>query len=146
VPELSSPSFDPGQRLEVRVPVTNVGERHGTEVVQLYVAPCTLKVVRPVKELKAFAKLSLGPGESSVVVLTLDDRSFARWSAADPALVALIERQAAQAPFMPRPDLPAGRGWVVDPGRYDLHVGRSSADIAHVATVEVGPEAQPPAE
>jgi len=34
-------------------------------------------------------------------------------------------------------DRPARGAWVVDPGTYELHVGRSSADVAHVAAVEV---------
>ena len=140
-PALSATGFGPGDRLTVRVPVTNVGDRHGTEVVQLYVAPRRPRVFRPEKELKGFAKVALGPGEAAVVELVLDDRSFARWSAADDELGLLLERQGAQAPFMPRPDVAAGRGWVVDPGPYDLHVGRSSADIAHVVGIEVDPGA-----
>ena len=38
---------------------------------------------------------------------------------------------------MKPPQAPCGRGWVVDPGAHDLLIGRSSADIAQVVTVDV---------
>lgn len=136
-PELSSPSFAPGERLTVRVPVTNVGDRAGSEVVQLYVAPTSPRAFRPPKELKAFAKVTLAPGETAVAELALDARSFARWADTDPALPALAARQVTQVGWMPPPEDPGPSGWVVDPGAYELHVGRSSADIAHVTTVDV---------
>ena len=55
-----------------RVPVTNTGDRRGAEVVQCYVAPPRRRrlVTRPPKELKAFAKVRLDPGESTTVELT----------------------------------------------------------------------------
>jgi beta-glucosidase len=137
-PTLSADVVAPGEELSVRVPVRNVGDRAGTEVVQLYVAPRRPRAFRPPKELKAFAKVALGPGESSEVDLVLDDRSFARWADPDPVLGALATRLEVQVAWA-RP--PAGvdeHGWVVDPGPYELHVGRSSANIDHVVTVEVG--------
>ncbi len=101
-----------GDVVTVRVPVVNTGPRRGAEVVQCYVAPSTSSTVtRPPKELKAFAKISLDPGEDTVVELTLDPRAFAYW-------------------------YPRDNEWRVDPGPYELHVGRSSADIAHVVSVE----------
>jgi beta-glucosidase len=120
----------------VRVVVTNTGNRPGSEVVQLYVEPVAPSVVRPPKELKAFAKVHLAAGESTTVELALDDRSFAHWQP-DPSSYARIrERQAATTGFvmgqLPT-DPPAG--WRVEPGDYRLHIGRSSADIAHVLTV-----------
>jgi hypothetical protein len=105
--------------------------------VQLYVAPRRPKAFRPPKELKAFAKVALEPGGSAVVELELDDRSFARWADPDPALAELVARQTVQAAWIRPPADVGERGWVVDPGPHDLHIGRSSADIAHVVTVEV---------
>jgi beta-glucosidase len=94
------------------VPVTNTGARRGAEVVQCYVAPPQpSRVVRPPHELKAFAKVWLDPGEETTTVLELDERAFAYWDPVEP-------------------------GWRADPGRYELHVGRSSADVAHVVSVE----------
>jgi beta-glucosidase len=141
-PELSSSTFGPGEQLQVRVPVTNVGDRAGAEVVQLYVAPRRPKAFRPPKELKAFAKVALAPGASTVVELELDDRSFARWSDPDPDLAVLVERMTVQAAWMKPPQGSSERGWIVDSGAHDLHIGRSSADIAHVVTVHV-PEGGP---
>ncbi len=63
----------------VCVTVTNTGEVAGAEVVQLYVAPHTQGIHRPIKELKGFRKVFLQPGESKEVEFTLDDRSFAVW-------------------------------------------------------------------
>jgi beta-glucosidase len=137
VPEPSSASFEPGDRLVVRVPVVNVGDRRGSEVVQLYVAPRRPRAFRPPKELKAFAKVELDPGESAVAELVLDARSFARWADTDPAYVELVTRQGVVAAWMPPPADVEPSGWVVDPGPYDLHLGRSSADIARVVTIEV---------
>jgi hypothetical protein len=141
-PELTSSAFELGGRLSVRVPVTNVGERPGTEVVQLYVAPRRPGAFRPPKELKAFAKVALGPGQSTVVELALDDRSFARWADPDPAMAVLAQRMAAQAAWMRPPAGSDRRGWVVDAGAHDLLIGRSSTDIAQIVTVDV-PEGGP---
>lgn len=64
-------------RLRAKVEVTNTGDRPGSTVVQLYVAPQSALVSRPKKELKAFAKVSLATGEKRVVDLDLDARAFA---------------------------------------------------------------------
>jgi beta-glucosidase len=139
-PQLSAPAFSPGRggSLTVRVPVTNTGERRGAEVVQCYVAPGATRLMRPPKELAAFAKVWLEPGESVVAELTLDDRSFAYWDPGVPERDELA-RRASLVPMAGR-RAPAEPGWRVDPGRYELHVGTSSAAIAHVAPVEVTAE------
>ncbi len=66
----------------VSVTVTNTGAVPGAEVVQLYVAPHTEGLHRPVKELKGFRKVFLNPGESAAVEFALNDRSFAVWDGA----------------------------------------------------------------
>ena len=59
-----------GDRVTVSVPVTNTGDRRGSEVVQCYVGPPQpSRLVRPPKELKAFAKVGLDPGEQTTVAL-----------------------------------------------------------------------------
>ena len=60
----------------VRVTVKNTGARPGKEVVQLYVAPLQSQVARPVKELKAFQKVALQPGEEKVLTFALTDDMF----------------------------------------------------------------------
>ena len=56
--------------------LTNTGPREGTEVMQLYVGSHECGVVRPVRELKAYARVSLRPGETKRVSLTLDADAF----------------------------------------------------------------------
>ncbi|MGG6309495.1 glycoside hydrolase family 3 N-terminal domain-containing protein [Paenibacillus macerans] len=57
--------------VQVKVEVTNTGERAGAEVVQLYLTDVASTVTRPAKELKGFRKVFLQPGESQVVEFTL---------------------------------------------------------------------------
>ncbi len=59
-------------RLTITVPVTNTGNRAGSETVQLYISAKGSKIDRPVKELKAFRKVFLQPGETRNVELTID--------------------------------------------------------------------------
>jgi len=74
-------SFGAADRLDsvVEVPVTNTGERAGSEVVQVYVAPADHVVPRPEKELAGFAKHPLPPGETGIARVQLKERYFARW-------------------------------------------------------------------
>jgi len=136
-PTLSSATFEPGGSLTVSVPVTNTGPRVGAEVVQLYVAPGSCRLARPPKELKAFAKVRLDPGEATVVELVLDDRSFAYWDPGQADWDEVSARPGA-APMMGGPAADRREpGWQVDPGRYDLLVGTSSQAIAHRVPVEI---------
>ncbi len=57
--------------------VTNTGKREGTEVVQMYIRDLVSSVTRPVLELKGFAKVSLGPGETKTVALEITPESLA---------------------------------------------------------------------
>jgi beta-glucosidase len=111
-PSLSSDTFAAGEMVTLSVEVANVGARRGVEVVQCYVAPLEPSVFRPVKELKAFEKVWLEPGERRVVSLELDDRAFSVW---DPSM----------------------RSWRLDPGGFTLHVGRSSVDLPQAVSVHV---------
>jgi beta-glucosidase len=124
-----------GRLVSLDVPVTNTGDRRGCEVVQCYVAPAESRLVRPPKELRAFAKVWLDPGESTTVRLDLDDRAFAYW---DPGQA---DGGEVRAKLEGLPVTRGGRrrepGWQVDPGAYRLHVGRSSVDLAHVVDVEL---------
>lgn len=96
--------------ITVSVSVTNIGSRRGTHVVQVYVAPHQSSVIRPVQELKGFAKVDLSPDESKTVRIELTPRAFAYW----------------------RPD-----GWYVEPGRYDIRVASSSIHIDATATLTI---------
>lgn len=62
-------TFD--DEIKVRVDVSNTGKREGKEVVQLYIRDEYCSVTRPVKELKAFSKVDLSPGETRTVELSV---------------------------------------------------------------------------
>lgn len=136
-PELSAPEFAPGGTLRVSVPVTNTGRRRGAEVVQLYVAPLDPVLTRPPKELKAYEKVWLDPGETATVTFELGDRAFACWDPGDRDWDALRERVAASPMAAYAGERRTHAGWRVDPGRYELHAGRSAAGAAHVVPVRV---------
>ncbi|KAA9009353.1 beta-glucosidase family protein [Histidinibacterium aquaticum] len=94
-----------------RITVENTGPRHGTTVVQLYVAPPEM-AERPLKTLEAFAKLDLAPGERREIHLTLPPRAFARFDG-------------------------DAQGWIIDPGRYRLMAGLSATDIHETMEIEM---------
>ncbi|WP_433582772.1 beta-glucosidase family protein [Paenibacillus amylolyticus] len=98
--------------VNVQVRVTNTGDRAGKEIIQLYVSDVESTVIRPVRELKAFAKLALEPGESKVVSFTLNKRSFAYYNV-------------------------NMKDWHVETGEFDIQVGSSSRDIHVHARVNV---------
>lgn len=87
-PVVDQPAFDGHGLVSVRVKVTNTGARPGSEVVQLYVAPPTSRIERPARELRAFAKLRLSPGETAEAAMTLSARSFSYFDAERNAFVA----------------------------------------------------------
>ncbi|MFE2985765.1 glycoside hydrolase family 3 C-terminal domain-containing protein [Streptomyces sp. NPDC059262] len=98
--------------ITAQVTVTNTGERAGREVVQFYVAKPGSGVVRPVQELKGHAGVTLAPGESRQVTVTLDRPDLAYWDT--------------------RAD-----HWIVEGGTYEVRVAASSRDIRVSASVEV---------
>jgi beta-glucosidase len=136
-PALSADTFAPGDELMLTVPVTNSGSRTGTEVVQCYVAPPPGHLFRPAKELKAFGKIRLDPGQTGVVTLVLGDRSFACWDPGTGETTGLRARMPLGSMINEASGPDTAPGWRIDPGPYLLHVGRSSADIAWTVTVTV---------
>lgn len=72
--QLSSDSLNFNEVLKVKVNVKNTGEREGKEVVQLYIRDEYCSVARPVKELKAFKKVSIAPGETKQIELDINMR------------------------------------------------------------------------
>jgi beta-glucosidase len=102
----SSFSFtgNPGQTVTVSFSVTNTGAVAGAEVVQLYVGIPSTSVPEPPKSLQAFQKVTLPPGQTTPLQLTLDERSFSYWDVNT-------------------------ESWRVAPGTYQIMVGDSSRDI-----------------
>ncbi|MEU6767836.1 glycoside hydrolase family 3 C-terminal domain-containing protein [Streptomyces sp. NPDC046853] len=97
-------------QVDITVTVTNTGDRPGTETVQVYVTDHESTVSRPAQELRAFARVTLEPGESRPVTLSLGKRAFAFWNEA-------LNR------------------WAVEGGSFGLRVGASSRDIRLETTI-----------
>ena len=93
-----------GTPVEVSLQVRNSGSRAGAEVVELYVHDGHASVDRPIQELKGFSRVTLAPGETKTVHLTLDRSATAFYSTAK-------------------------KDWVTEPGQFDVLVGSSSRDI-----------------
>ncbi|MGW5255731.1 glycoside hydrolase family 3 C-terminal domain-containing protein [Streptomyces sp. NPDC004012] len=102
-----------------QVAVTNTGRRAGDEVVQLYVHQRASRDKQPLKQLKAYARVSLKPGETRTVRLHLTDADLAHW------------------------DVTRAK-WVVETGTYDVMVGASSSDIRARTSLKVRGETIPP--
>ncbi|MCD8313120.1 MAG: glycoside hydrolase family 3 C-terminal domain-containing protein [Bacteroidales bacterium] len=91
-------------RLTVSVDVTNAGDRQGKEVVQLYIGENEPRLPRPVKELKAFSKVDLQPGESTTVSFDVDASMLRYFDDAEHC-------------------------WKADPGRFTAYVAAASDDV-----------------
>lgn len=109
---LSAAEITDKDTLDVTVTVKNTGKRAGKTVVQLYVGDKESTVLRPVRELKEFAKVELQPGESKDVTFTLCKRAFAYWNEQI-------------------------HDWHVESGEFTIEVGQSSRKIDVCATVTV---------
>ena len=96
----------------VTASVSNIGQRAGAEVVQVYVGDVQASVARPLRELKGFAKVYLEPGETKQVSCQLDERAFAYWSS-------------------------RFHRWVVEPGEFTIAVGNSSRHLVATETIMV---------
>ena len=109
---LSADKINANDELTVNVTVKNTGNRRGQQVVQLYVKDVESTIDRPEKELKAFAKVTLDPGEQTVVEMKLNRRAFAFYGE----------------------DV---QDWVVEDGEFQILVGSSSANIELCTSVKV---------
>ena len=97
-----------GKGAMVTVKVTNTGSREGKEVVQLYIGDDESSLVRPVKELKGFKKVSLAPGETKNVTFEVTKDMLKFYD-------------------------PEKKDWVFEPGTFTFHVGAASDDIRSTA-------------
>jgi beta-glucosidase len=73
---LSTTSMSPGGSIAVSVKVKNTGNVPGDEIVQLFVRDVVGEVIRPLKELKDFKKITLDPGEEKEVLFTLKEEQL----------------------------------------------------------------------
>ena len=101
---------DSGYRTAVTV--TNTGEVAGKEVVQVYVEAPSQRLVKPVRELRAYAKTALlEPGQSQTVEIDVGVEDLASFDSDE-------------------------RAWIVDPGEYGFHVATSSREIHRSFAIE----------
>jgi beta-glucosidase len=98
-----------GDRLAVRVDVTNTGRVAGADVVQVYVGD-PASTGEPPSQLKAFQRVELGPGQTKQVTVSLDRGAFAHWDTSASA-------------------------WAITPGLYRIMAGDSSAGLPLRAAV-----------
>ncbi len=97
-------TLDADDTLRVSVDVTNTGAVAGDEIVQLYVSYVGSSVDRPVRDLKAFARVPLAPSETKTVELSVAVADLAFYNVSASA-------------------------WEIEPISYVAHVGRSSRDL-----------------
>jgi beta-glucosidase len=98
--------------VRISLDITNTGAVAGKEVVQIYVIPPQKDVIRPDKELKAFDKIELQPGEKKTVEFTLEKRDFAYYNTET-------------------------HDWTVDEGDYRIGACKSSAEICAVLPLHI---------
>lgn len=122
--EVTPDHVPPGGEVTIRVRVTNIGDRAGDEVVQLYVRDPEASVTRPVKELKGFARVHLGPGQQRRVTFGLSVHQLAFTGldlvrAVEPGLVRLlVGTSSADLPLCAEVRITGERTPIPDPDRY----------------------------
>ena len=93
-----------GNGYKVSIDVTNVGDREGKEVVQMYIGDDECTLARPVKELKGFKKVTVKPGQTIKVTFDITQDMLKFYD-------------------------PAQKGWVLEKGSFTAYVGSASDDI-----------------
>ncbi len=97
---LSAKTMAPDDSLTVSADIRNSGSRAGDEIVEMYVRDNVASVSRPVKELKGFQRVALGPGQRTRVQFTITRHDLEFWS---------------------------DNGWIAEPGQFTVWIGPSSA-------------------
>jgi beta-glucosidase len=111
-PTLSAATIAANGNVTVTVPIKNTSNRAGDEVVQIYVRDKVSSVTRSVKDLKAFKRVTLAPGEAKNVTFTLTREAFQMWN-----------------DKMQR---------VVEPGEFEIMAGPNSVDLKTVVLTITG--------
>ncbi|WP_066630617.1 glycoside hydrolase family 3 N-terminal domain-containing protein [Labilibacter marinus] len=105
-PVLSKSTLVNGENIAVQVEVTNTSNIKGDEVIQLYIRDMVSSVTRPIKELKAFKRITLEAKEKKTVEFQLTSKDFAFWN--------------------------INKEFVAEPGDFKIMIGNSSADVKEV--------------
>ncbi|MWB93111.1 glycosyl hydrolase [Flavobacterium sp. GA093] len=105
-------SYGTNEEITVKFDIKNTGKTDGAEVVQLYVGQTTSSVIRPKKELKAFDKIFLKPGEQKTVDLKVKVKDLAFYD----------EKTSS---------------WKIEPGEYVLYTATSVQNVVSSLTINV---------
>ena len=100
------------EQIAITVPITNTGQRIGSEIVQLYISDLKSSLPRPVKELKGFSKIQLAPGETQEVTFLIDKQALSFFN-------------------------DSRHEWVAEPGKFEAQIAASATDIKSKVTFEL---------
>lgn len=109
---ISSKSMTENDEISITISVKNTGNREGKETVQLYIADLKSRLPRPLKELKAFKKITLAPSEEQVVSFTIDKSALCFFDAEK-------------------------HEWITEKGKFKAYIGASSSDIHSIVDFEL---------
>lgn len=110
-PVVSDKNMGAEGKITIDVPITNKGLRDGSEVVEMYISDLKSSVVRPVKELKGFRKITLAPGETKTVSFEIL-----------PEALKFYDENTKE--------------WIAEPGKFKALIGSSSTDIRQTVPFE----------
>ena len=110
--KLTSKNITASESLKLSISVTNTGNRTGDEVVQLYIHDKESSVIRPVKQLVGFDRITLKPNETKTVNFTIPIREFAFWDVGT-------------------------KTYIVEPGEFKVMVGSSSENIMSIGQFRI---------
>ncbi|KAF9448233.1 glycoside hydrolase family 3 protein [Macrolepiota fuliginosa MF-IS2] len=110
--DLKTSSISEEGKFSVTFTITNTGHINGREIAQVYISDTQASLPRPVKELKAFTKVTLAPGEGKSVTLDLDKEALG-----------FYDDRAAQ--------------WIAEKGTFTVHVAASSSDLRLEGSIEL---------
>ena len=111
-PVADKKDYHVGDKINVSFTISNTGDMHGAEAVQIYVEQKNPSVLRPVKELKAFKKIFLKRGETQTINMALDSNKFAFYDEVN-------------------------KKWVLEPDKYVIYLASASDDIRGKTTIEI---------
>lgn len=109
--KIDKSTFDKNEKVKVSVTIKNTGAFDGAEIVQLYVSDKKSELKRPAKELKAFEKVFLKQKEIKTLVFELNKDAFSYYH--------------------------PNKGWVLEPGDFEILIGSSSKDIRQSKTLHI---------
>lgn len=107
---LSRSVIHPGESIDIRVDLANIGDRDATEIAQLYVRDPVASLTRPVRELKGFQRIQVAAGSTQTIEFRLHTDALKFYK--------------------------QGQGWIIEPGLFEIWVGGNSNASLH-ATFEV---------